>query len=151
MKYHWGLNNVRPFGKCSPCAALIAFISIPFMASSLLSRRAIGTPSRWQIPRNRSEISFATSTFNSPKVFCIFSQQNKEVGRRWEKKLITPFPKGGRVSETCLQCYTHLINAASGGLTRTHGCSCPRCYGYSINLLLLAWNAAKSSELLIKG
>ena len=46
MKYHQGLNNVRPCGKCSPRAALIAFISIPFMASSLLSHRAIGTPSR---------------------------------------------------------------------------------------------------------
>lgn len=46
MQYHQGLHNVRPCGKCSPPAALIAFISIPFMASSLLSRRAIGTPSR---------------------------------------------------------------------------------------------------------
>lgn len=46
MKYHRGLNNVRPCGKCSPHGALIAFISIPFMASSLLSCRAIGTPSR---------------------------------------------------------------------------------------------------------
>ncbi len=43
MKYHWGLNNVRPSGKCSPRAALTAFISISFMASSLLSCRAMGT------------------------------------------------------------------------------------------------------------
>lgn len=51
MKYYRGLNNVGPRGKCSPHAALIAFISIPFIASSLLSRRAIGTPSRWRIPK----------------------------------------------------------------------------------------------------
>lgn len=46
MKYHRGLNNVKPCGKRSPRAALIAFISISFMASSLLSCCAMGTPSR---------------------------------------------------------------------------------------------------------
>lgn len=150
MKYHRGLNNVGPRGKCSPRAALIAFISIPFMASSLLSRRAIGTPSRWRIPKIDPKLVFATSTFNSPKAFCIFLQRNKEVGRRWRKKLITPSPRGGRVSKTCLQCYTHLISAASGGVTYTHGCSCPRCSGYSINLPDLAWNGPESTALLRK-
>lgn len=46
MKYHPGLNNVGPCGECSPHGALIAFISIPFMASSPLSCREIETPSR---------------------------------------------------------------------------------------------------------
>lgn len=54
------------------------------------------------------------------------------------KKLITLFPEGGRVSETCLQCYTHFINAESGSVTHTHGCSFPGRYGCSINLLVLA-------------
>jgi len=72
MKYHCGLNNVRPCGKCSPCAARIAFISIPFTAPSLLLRRGGGVGAPLTDPQNRSKMSLATNTFNSIDVFCIF-------------------------------------------------------------------------------
>ena len=135
MKYHCGLNNVRPCGKCSPRGALIAFISILFIKSSLLSYQAIS------LTKIDPKLD-SYQTHSIPSVLCISLSKIRKQGGRWRKKLITPFPKGGRISETCLQSFTHLINTAYGGVNHTHGCSYPRCYSCSINPLAVARNRA---------
>lgn len=145
MKYQRDLNNIRPCGKCSPCAAFIAFISIPFMALSLLSCWAIAISFSVTPLQNRFKISFATSTL-IPSSIPYFPLQNKKEERRWREKANYTVPLGTEGgSETCLHGYTHLINAASAGITHTHGCSCRRLSGCFINLPGLAWNCPQNN------
>lgn len=121
MKYYRGLNNVRPRGTRSPPGALIAFISMPFMASSLLSCRAIRTPSRRQIPKIDPKLVSQQALLISPKHSAFSFCKIRKQGGDGEKKLITLTPQGERASKTCLQSYTYLISSASGHVTHTHG------------------------------
>lgn len=145
IKYHWGLNNGDPW-KMFNLQSSHGFISISFVTLSMQLRDR-GTTLLMD-PKNRSEITFMTCTFNSPKVFFIFPFAKEGIREEMGKRLITSFPKGSKVSETCLQCCSHFINAASGRVTHTRGCSCPKCYSCPINLLVLACNwSTRSTEL----